>query len=165
MFPPELRVVKIFIYLSVFANSNKNTADQSIYYALRRKYNILSSAVDIFIKSSYESQQRIVPNDTEVPIRTSYLIGKIKSLSQDTVKKSIDDYFMNKYNYSIQSSSADNVVSVRKIIYQIDKINYEGYIYEDSIFNSIDEVVCGKSDAKPIIDNKKIIYIIDPRSD
>ena len=160
MIPPEHRIVKIFIYLSTFNTIERNTADQAIYASVKRKYNVLSVGLNILIKASYESQQQIESTDEYIPIMTSYLLNKIKVLKRNVIKDAIDKYYLSKYNYSIQTVSVDEYVTVRQIMYQVNDQVYEGYIYDNNIYSSDDELVCNIKFSKPKIRDNKLIYII-----
>jgi len=161
MLPIEARIVNVFVYISTFSsNIKRNTADQAIYVSVKRKYNILKQALDIFIKSSFELQQQIVYTDDLPPILTSYLIQKIKVLNRNVIKEAIDKYFFAKFNYSIQNNSVDEQITVRQIFYQINDIIYEGYIHEDKIYSNDDEFITLVSNTKPKIINKKVVYIL-----
>lgn len=150
-FPPDERVLQVFLYFSVL--DKDVSTDESIFDLMKRKYNILSQALSIMIESSIESKLPNAADALKVPTNE---LPDLEKLGY------INTHLDQKANASLSKLTFRQEKVVRNILYRYSNesaIN-QGYLKDGWVCSENLTELADENSYQVLIENSRLIYVI-----
>ena len=149
-FPPNERELIVYLYFSIMKKTQ--STDEKIFDLMKRKFTLLSQAVEILLESSIERKQSIVDVTqlTELTEKESELLS------------AVNNYLDKKFYSSMAGKSFSKESIFKKILYKYEGQTdvKEGYLNDGKLYTSNMSFITDRSSTKLRVEDGRLVYTI-----